>query len=56
MNLNAPMAMHIQGLTLSAGGYEWRLFIGGDPVARKPFHVMVPPGLVGPLQGLSGSL
>ncbi|MDP2712236.1 MAG: hypothetical protein Q8O56_13550 [Solirubrobacteraceae bacterium] len=44
MNLNAPIAMHLQGLVLAAGSYEWRLFVGTQQVARKPFQVMAAPG------------
>lgn len=52
MTLNAPMALAIQGIALAAGGYEWRLFVDAEQVARKPFRVMLPPGMSGPLQGL----
>ena len=45
--LNSPVAMHINGLTLPAGGYEWRLFIDEQPVARRPFQVTSPPGMPG---------
>jgi len=54
MALNTPMAFTIQNIALPAGGYEWRLFVDGELVARKPFLVMIPPGMAGPLQGLGG--
>ena len=29
---------------LDAGGYEWKLTIGGEPVESRPFIVAHPPG------------
>ena len=39
--LNTPIAMRLGGLTLEAGGYEFRRFIDGAPVARRPFQVLL---------------
>lgn len=43
-SLNAPFVWTFAGLVLEAGGYEWKLTIGGDPVASRPFSVAHPPG------------
>lgn len=40
---NTPMAMNINGVTLPEGGFEWRLFINDEPIARRPFRVTPPP-------------
>ena len=45
--LNTPIVVNVAGLKLEAGGYEWRLFIGDEPVARRPFQVTPPPGMPG---------
>ena len=41
---NAPFVWTFAGLVLDAGGYEWKLTIGGDPVGSRPFTVAHPPG------------
>jgi hypothetical protein len=41
--INVPLALNLQGLRLDLGGYEWRLFVDGEPVERKPFQVIEPP-------------
>jgi hypothetical protein len=46
-SLNTPLAMQINALSLPAGGYEWRLFIDEDQVARRAFQVMSLPGMTG---------
>ena len=43
-SLNAPFVWTFAGLVLDAGGYEWKLEIGGEPVASRPFTVAQPPG------------
>lgn len=43
-SLNAPFVWTFAGLVLDAGGYEWKLKIGGEPVASRPFAVAYPPG------------
>jgi Family of unknown function (DUF6941) len=43
-SLNAPFVWTFAGLVLEAGGYEWKLTIGGEPVASRPFTVAHPPG------------
>jgi hypothetical protein len=40
---NAPFVWTFAGLVLEAGGYEWKLTIGGEPVASRPFTVAQPP-------------
>jgi hypothetical protein len=37
--LNSPLAINFNALTLEPGGYEWRLEVDGELVARKPFRV-----------------
>jgi hypothetical protein len=37
--LNTPLAINFNALSLSAGGYEWRLEVDDALVARKPFRV-----------------
>jgi hypothetical protein len=44
-SLNTPLAMQVTALVLPVGGYEWRLFIDDEPVARRPFQVMTLPGM-----------
>lgn len=51
--LNTPIAMTINGLVLDVGGYEWRLFIDDEPVARRPFQVSQPPVPQGGFQGFA---
>jgi hypothetical protein len=41
---NAPFVWTFAGLVLDAGGYEWKLTIGGEPVESRPFTVAHPPG------------
>jgi hypothetical protein len=43
-SLNAPFVWTFNGLTLDEGGYEWKLSIGGTPMASRPFTVAKPPG------------
>jgi hypothetical protein len=43
-SFNSPMAWNFAGLVLPAGGYEFKVSIGGDPVASRPFMVIPPPG------------
>jgi hypothetical protein len=42
-SLNAPFVWTFAGLTLEAGGYEWKLGIDGAPVGSRPFTVTTPP-------------
>ena len=37
--LNSPLAINFNALSLESGGYEWRLEVDGELVARKPFRV-----------------
>jgi len=37
--LNTPLAINFSALVLDAGGYEWRLEVDDELVARKPFRV-----------------
>ncbi len=37
--LNTPLAINFNALALDAGGYEWRLEVDDELVARKPFRV-----------------
>jgi hypothetical protein len=41
---NAPFVWTFAGLVLDAGGYEWKLSIGGEPVGSRAFTVAHPPG------------
>jgi len=37
--LNTPLAINFNAISLEAGGYEWRLEVDDELVARKPFRV-----------------
>ena len=43
-SLNAPFAWNLQGLPLEVGGYEWKLWIDGEPVESRAFQVLPRPG------------
>src|SRR5262245_15147461 len=47
-SLNAPFAINVNGLLLQAGGYEWKLLIDDEPLARRAFTVAHPPAGFGP--------
>jgi hypothetical protein len=46
-SLNTPLAFRFDGLVLPAGGYEFKVSIGGKVVASRPFTVTLPPGMPG---------
>jgi hypothetical protein len=37
--LTAPMAFNLNGLLIAPGGYEWRLRVGTEQLARTSFRV-----------------
>lgn len=39
MNLNAPMALAINGMPLPSGGYRWELHVDSAMAATAPFRV-----------------
>ena len=41
-DLNFPLSLTYNGLSLRAGGYRWELEIDGEPKARVPFRVEAP--------------
>lgn len=48
--LDVPLAMNINNLPLTPGGYRWELLVGGRPVARQPFQVVDRRQTAGPHQ------
>ena len=44
---NAPFVWTFAGLVLDAGGYEWKLTIGGEPVGEPAVHRRPPARLHG---------
>ncbi|HEY7207530.1 MAG TPA: hypothetical protein VH416_04750 [Gaiellaceae bacterium] len=41
-SFNTPFVWNLAGLTLQAGGYEWKLLLDGDPRASRAFVVAEP--------------
>jgi hypothetical protein len=43
-SFNSPFVWNLSGLTLPAGGYDWKLWINKEPQASRPFVVVHRPG------------
>lgn len=46
-SFNTPLAFNVQGLVLPEGGYEFKVSIGEEPIASRPFTVAQRPGMPG---------
>ena len=45
--LNTPLVMTFGGLVLPEGGYEFKVNVGDEPIASRPFTVVERPGMPG---------
>lgn len=44
-SLNTPLVFNFNGIVLPEGGYEFKVSVGGEPIASRPFTVAQRPGM-----------